>query len=159
MRRYWMVVGSVVFLLVGCKGKPVPATTSQPVVAPRAVAPEPAFHDPVPAAVPAAAPRRVHRAPQVVVSRSVTATPEADEQVQQTQDDRLLKEQQEASKKQQEELNQTVQQSIKSTQQMQNEQRIQEAPGPPPAPQGIQDDPSVPLAPPVQPAPQPAPQP
>jgi hypothetical protein len=59
---------------------------------------------------------------------------------QKAQDTRLLQDQQAASQRQQKELDQTVQQSIKATQQMQEEPRIQDAPGPAPD-GGIQDAP------------------
>lgn len=142
----------------GCKAKPSPSSGLQPTSVPRTVAPRPAFDDSVPAVVAApvvSVPRRARRPAQAALNQPVTVNSEVPDEVQRAQDERLLKQQEEASKKQQEEQNQTVQQSIKITQQMQNEQRIQDAPGPPPPPQGIQDDPSVPLAPPTQPAPQP----
>lgn len=171
-----VVVGLATMLSIGfagCRQKSSPPVVQQPVASPHVRVPR--YVDPMPVEeedIPAPSHPHRHAAPAPVIHVVPVENTDADEAAQRAQDARLLQQQQAASQHQQEDVNQTVQQSIKQTLQMQQEPRIQsapgpsqdpnvriqdapgpapapqgiqDAPGPPPAPQGIQDDPNAPL--------------
>ncbi|WP_433973207.1 hypothetical protein [Tunturiibacter lichenicola] len=133
-----MALGLVAVLAQGCKQKAAPVV-AQPVVrtAPRA-APSPSDFPPDDADVPdtnvtASRPRR-----RKVVAPPVTPPPVVDtgaaDEAQQRRDAALLKQQESASQRQQQELNGVVQQSLKLQQEQQAEPRIQSAPEQPLSP-------------------------
>jgi hypothetical protein len=153
-----------VMLAQGCKQK-APSVVAQPAVrsTPRVSEPVPSEFPPDDAVVPDAnvAPRPRRRkvvAPPVIPPPAVDT--EAAEEVQRRRDEALLKQQESSSQRQQQELNGVVQQSLKLQQEQEAEPRIQEAPEQPLSPptqpgqeeQRIQDAPG-----PTQTAPAPAP--
>ena len=127
-----VALGLAAILMQGCKQKAAPIV-AQPVVRtiPRA-APVPSDFPPdavePDSNVVASRPRRrKFVAPPVVVQPPAIHT-EAAEEAQQRRDAALLKQQESASQRQQQELNGVVQQSLKIQQDQQAEPRIQEAP-------------------------------
>jgi hypothetical protein len=134
-----VVLGLAAILMQGCKQKAAPVV-AQPVVhtAPRASGPVPSDFppdDPVEpnANVVASRPRRRKIVAPPVVQPPVIDT-EAAEEAQQRRDAALLKQQESASQRQQQELNGVVQQSLKIQQEQQAEPRIQDAPEQPLSP-------------------------
>jgi hypothetical protein len=127
-----VALGLAAILMQGCKQKAAPIV-AQPVVRtiPRA-APVPSDFPPDDAVEPdanvvASRPRRRKVVASPVVQPPVIDT-EAAEEAQQRRDAALLKQQESASQRQQQELNGVVQQSLKIQQDQQAEPRIQEAP-------------------------------
>jgi hypothetical protein len=133
------VVGLATILSEGCKRyvAPAPAQTgtvrsSMPRVVSDLSADFFADDDPMPKATqPAATPSRRMVLPQAIESppdpQKIAAQAE---ELQRQQDGRLWQQQEAASQKAQEELNQEVERAQKEQDQMENEPRIQDAPGP-----------------------------